>query len=179
MKMLKNAFDQLAGNPFGTSFVLATASAAALSLAFISEYVFGLQPCILCLYQRAPFAVAIFLGLLSFWAACLSPKAAPYTLGLLGITFSAGALIAAYHTWLERLWWKSFIEGCAVPSMEGNITDVLAKIEATTDVVRCDEIAWVDPVLGLSMANYNVIFSLLLAFLAFSAACRACRACKN
>ena len=58
MKMLKNAFDQLTGNPFGTSFVLATASAAALSLAFISEYVFGLQPCILCLYQRAPFAVA-------------------------------------------------------------------------------------------------------------------------
>lgn len=157
------------------SFALAAASAGALTMAFVSEYIYGLEPCILCLYQRAPFALAIMLGLISFWVSCLAPKVAPYTLGLLGLTFSANTLFAAYHTGVERHWWKSFLEGCAVPSMEGNITDVLAKIEATTNVVRCDEIAWVDPIVGLSMANYNVVFCLILAGLAFTAACRAKR----
>lgn len=169
------ALQRLIDNPAAMSFALAAASAGALTMAFISEYVYGLEPCILCLYQRAPFALAIMLGLISFWIACLVPKAAPYSLGLLGLVFSANTIIAAYHTGVERHWWKSFLEGCAVPSLEGNITDVLAKIESTTHVVRCDEIAWVDPILGLSMANYNVPFCLALACLAFASACSAKR----
>lgn len=170
MKMLTSPLQVLINNPIAAGAALAAFSAVALAMAFMAEHFYGLEPCILCLYQRLPFVLAVFLGLVSVWATCMTPKSAPYTLGLLGVTFAANVLIAAYHTGVERHWWKSFLEGCAVPAMEGNITDVLAKIEATTNVVRCDEIPWVDPVLGLSMANYNVVFCAVLAFIAFSAA---------
>lgn len=173
MKKIFSRLNFLTDSPIAVSFLLAAVSAMALAMAFMAEHAYELEPCILCLYQRLPFALAIFLGMMSVWATCLTPRAAPFTLGLLGLAFSANVVIAGYHTGVERHWWKSFLEGCAVPSMEGNITDVLAKIEATTKVVRCDEIPWVDPVLGLSMANYNVVFCLFLAILAFAAAGRA------
>lgn len=175
MKLLCSKLSDLTDNSIATAFGLAAVSAVALTMAFIAEHVYGLQPCILCLYQRLPFVVAIFLGLMGVWATCMTPKAAPFALGLLGLTFSANTVIAAYHTGVERHWWKSFLEGCAAPSMEGNITDVMAKIEATTHVVRCDEIPWVDPVIGLSMANYNVAMCAALAAIAFVAACKATR----
>jgi len=45
--------------------------------------------------------------------------------------------------------------------------DVLADIQSRTKAVRCDEIAWSDPIGGVSMANYNIVFCLVLAVLAF------------
>lgn len=175
MKALMNYLDPVISSPAATGFTLAAASAGALSMAFIAEKVYGLDPCILCLYQRAPYAIAIFLGIVAVWAANLLPRLAPWALGVLGLVFSANIMIAAYHTGVERGWWKSFLEGCAVPSLEGNITDVLAQIEARTDAPRCDEIPWADPILGLSMANYNILFCALLAAIAFTAAARAWR----
>lgn len=152
------------------SLVLAAVSAGALSAAFLAEHAFGLEPCLLCLYQRLPFAIAILLSLVAFWSCGVAPRITPLVFGGLSLTFLVNAAIAAYHTGVERQWWKSFLEGCAVPSLEGNIADVLAKIEATTEAVRCDEIPWQDPVLGLSMANYNVILCLGLAAAALLAA---------
>lgn len=173
MKALMNYLDPVISSPAAAGFTLAAASAGALSMAFIAETIYGLDPCILCLYQRAPYAIAILLGLLAVWAANILPRIAPWLLGLLTLTFASNAVIAAYHTGVERGWWKSFLEGCAVPALEGNITDVLAQIEARTNAPRCDEIPWADPILGLSMANYNVLFCLALAALAATAAARA------
>lgn len=177
MKALMNYLDPVLSSPAATGFTLAAASAGALSMAFIAEHLYGLDPCILCLYQRAPYAIAIFLGLAAVWTSYLVPRIAPWILGLLGLVFLSNSVIAAYHTGVERGWWKSMFEGCAVPSLQGNITDVLAKIESRVDVPRCDEIPWADPVLGLSMANYNVLFCLGLAAFALVAAARGW--CKN
>ena len=38
--------------------VILAASAGALASAFVAQYVFGLEPCVLCIYQRWPFAIA-------------------------------------------------------------------------------------------------------------------------
>ncbi len=173
MKALMNYLDPVLSSPAATGFTLAAASAGALSMAFIAENIYGLDPCILCLYQRAPYAIAIFLGIATVWVSNIVPRVTPWILGLLGVVFLSNSAIASYHTGVERGWWKSFLEGCAVPSLEGNITDVLAQIEARTDAPRCDEIPWADPVLGLSMANYNVLFCLVLAMFAFAAMNRA------
>ncbi len=45
--------------PFGIFAV----SATALANAYIAQYAFGQEPCVLCLYQRVPYAVAGVLGL--------------------------------------------------------------------------------------------------------------------
>lgn len=143
-------------------FTFAVLSASALAAAFISQYVYGLQPCVLCIYQRIPFAVVILLCILGIAMGQAKPAAGKLLMGLTALTFAANAVIAFYHTGVERHWWKSFLEGCTVPQIEGNITDVLAQIEALP-AVRCDEIPWTDPIIGLSMANYNVIVCLALA----------------
>jgi disulfide bond formation protein DsbB len=150
-------------------FIFASLSATALAAAFVSQYAYGLQPCVLCVYQRIPYGIVIALGILGLWFnRHPSGRAAPVFMGLIALTFLADAVIAFYHTGVERHWWKSFLEGCAVPNIEGNITDVLAQIEATPPV-RCDQIPWTDPVIGLSMANYNVIVCLVLAAVALYA----------
>lgn len=51
------------------TFGLAAISAFALSMAFTAQYIFGLEPCILCLYQRIPYALVIALGLTGFLTA--------------------------------------------------------------------------------------------------------------
>lgn len=140
-------------------------SVAALAMAYTAQYGFGLQPCVLCLYQRVPFALIIGLGLLGY-ALNKQPRA---FLGLIAAAALANALIAFYHTGVERRWWRSFIEGCSTPDLSGSIDDLMARIEAAP-VIACDSIPWADPVLGLSMANYNVIFCLALAVFAGYAA---------
>ena len=143
-------------------------AAAALGMAFISQYVYGLHPCILCIYQRWPYGLVVLFAVLGIALGRSKPRAPHLFTGLVALAFAANAVIAFYHTGVERKWWKSFLEGCSVPSLEGNITDVLAQI-AATPVVRCDEIPWTDPVIGLSMANYNVLVCLALAAAALAA----------
>lgn len=145
-------------------------AASALGMALMSQYVFGLEPCILCVIQRYPYGIVIALGLLGFAFSFKCRKAASAMMGLIGITFFINSVIAAYHTGVELHWWKSFLEGCVVPKMAGNMDDILADIQSRTKAVRCDEIPWADPILNLSMANYNVIFCLGLAIIAFISA---------
>lgn len=139
-------------------------SALALAVAFIAQFN-GLAPCVLCIYQRWPYAAVILLSALGIFGHKKYPKAPAIALTLTPFIFLLNAGFAFYHTGVERHWWKSFLEGCSIPDMKGNITDVLAQIQAAP-VVRCDEIPWTDPVLGLSMANYNVLLCLVLAIAA-------------
>jgi disulfide bond formation protein DsbB len=142
-------------------FAFATLAALALAAAYTSQFAYGLQPCELCVYQRIPYAIVVLLGICGIAFSQISRRSGPVFLGLIALAYAVDAGVAVYHSGVERHWWRSFLEGCTVPDMEGNITDVLARI-AATPLARCDEIPWTDPVLGLSMANYNVFFALIL-----------------
>lgn len=155
--------------------IIAGIAAASLGMALIAENVFGLEPCILCVIQRYPYGIVIGLGLLGFLLSFKYKKPVSMTLGLAGITFFANSVIAFYHTGVEQHWWKSFLEGCAVPDMAGNMEQILQDIQNKTKAVRCDEIPWADPILNLSMANYNVIFCLLLTVVCFTSARLICQ----
>tara|TARA_R110001592_G_scaffold31482_1_gene110940 strand:+ start:12816 stop:13337 length:522 start_codon:yes stop_codon:yes gene_type:complete len=135
-------------------------SAFSLGSALTAQYAFGLLPCNLCILQRWPYGIAIVLGLIGLVFVKKSVRVSAVMVALAGLTFLANAVIAFYHTGVERHWWKSFLEGCNVPDLFGG--DLLTKIQSAP-VVRCDEIPWADPILGLSMANYNVMLCLGLA----------------
>lgn len=154
-------------NTRAAHFAFAVIAALALAAAYTAQYGYGLQPCELCLYQRAPYFAVIAFGILGI-AQHDKPHMGRIFLGFTAFAFVVNAAIAFYHSGVERKWWASFLEGCTVPEIKGNITDVLAQIEATPPV-RCDEIPWTDPFLGLSMANYNVIVCLVLAIAAMCA----------
>lgn len=148
---------------------MAIIAAAALGMALISQYVFGLRPCILCVFQRYPYGIVIALGVIGFVLSFQNKKGVTVIMALIGVTLLANSVIAFYHTGVELHWWKSFLEGCAVPDLGSDPDNILAVLEKS-EAVRCDEIAWSDPLFNLSMANYNVIFCLGLAVISFTSA---------
>ncbi len=145
------------------------ASVGALSTAYTAEWAFGLEPCILCLYQRIPYAVAGILGLL----ALLLPRGRyrTWAVGACGATFVAGAGIAFYHVGVEQHWWMS-VASCGNPggAPEPKTVEELRTLLMAKPPKACDEIDWT--LFGLSMATYNVAASLSLAYGAFWGAIR-------
>lgn len=120
----------------------------------------------MCLYQRIPFAITIVLGI-SGLLLRKNARAAATLVALSALAFAVNTVFGFYHVGIEERWWVSFVEGCQVPqfaSTEGmSVLDQLLK----TPAVSCDQVAWRDPVLKLSMAGWNAV---LCAFLALSCA---------
>lgn len=137
------------------------ASAAILSAAYVSQYGFGLKPCILCLYQRVPYALNITLGIFAFLATFRYPKLVRLFFCLAVLSFLAGAVIAGFHAGVEYGWWKG------LPSCGGDIVPMNVSIEdlrkslTEQEIVRCDKAAWT--MFNISMAGYNFFASLALA----------------
>lgn len=132
-------------------------SAGALAMAYTAQHVFDLEPCILCLYQRVPFAVAGLLAMIVL-AAPLPNGLKAGLVALCGLAFAAGSAIALYHVGVEQHWWISSCAG--EPATAMSLQDMLA--QARTKPRRsCDTLNWT--FLGLSMATYNVPFSAALA----------------
>lgn len=139
-------------------FVLA-ASLAALAVAYTAQYVFGLAPCVLCLYQRIPFAVAAGIATIGL-VALSSDKALVSAVVAAGIVFAIGSAIAVYHVGVEKHWWVSVAAcGGSLPSAM-TVEELRARLMMPPPV-PCDRIAW--SLFGLSMAAYNAIASALLA----------------
>jgi disulfide bond formation protein DsbB len=140
-------------------------SAATLLGAWYFELVLKLPPCPLCLEQRLPYHVVIPLSLLTAIAALVRAPSKLVVVGFLVICIAAlcGAALGAYHSGVEWRWWPGPAD-CSGPigdfKANGPLLDQLQSVQ----VVRCDEAAW--RFLGLSLAGYNVLISLVLAALA-------------
>lgn len=147
------------------AFVLA-ASAAALAGALFAQYVLGLMPCILCITQRVPFAVA---GLLA-GVALLAPRFGRVLMALAGLAFLVNAGIAVYHTGVEKGLWAS---SCAGNSGAVDLADLAAAMSKPVEV-RCDVPAWEWN--GITMAGLNIVYSGGLALIVLLAARRMGRA---
>lgn len=140
-------------------FFLLTASFFALSLAYISQYVFGFEPCILCIYQRIPFFTIFFLSIIILF---LKQKKIIYKIYLLIslLTLLANILLAFYHSGVEQ---KFFIgpSNCSSNNLnEVENLEELEKIILKTKAVRCDEPQFY--FLKLSMANWNLVYCLMI-----------------
>ena len=132
---------------------------AILGTALASQYWGGLQPCILCYYQRYAYAAAMALGALAFVLAGLFGLRR-LLIAASGLAFLAGAGIAAFHVGVEQKWWKG-TEACHSPTFPEDATPAeMREIMLNQPFVACDEIAW--ELFGISMAGYNVLVSLAL-----------------
>jgi len=143
------------------------AAIAALCLAWIAQYGFGLAPCELCYWQRYGYWVSIVVALI----ACFTPRqsqARIMSTGALALAFLGVALIAAFHAGVEYKWWQGFTS-CTSNLGQGQTSeDLLAQIE-NAPIVRCDEPAFT--LFGISMAGYNFVYALALSvFAAWGAA---------
>jgi len=129
------------------------------ALAF--QYIGGLAPCHLCILQRWPHGIAIALGLLVLvW-----PR--PGLAVLAGLVVLVGAGIAGYHVGVEQAWWQGPTT-CTAPEPGSLAAGELLDQILETPLVLCDQVAW--SLWGISMAGWNAILSLGIAWLWFRAA---------
>jgi disulfide bond formation protein DsbB len=142
--------------------ILLVASLGALLFALIMQYGLALQPCVLCLWQRVPYiAASILLVGTLLWKPF--GRQSGFLLGLCALSYLSGMGLAIFHSGVELHWWLG-TSGCAVtPLNQGSIEDIRRSLLQTI-TPRCDQIAWT--FLGLSMTNYNIVFSFILEFFA-------------
>jgi len=144
------------------------ASVTALGSALTSQYVGGLAPCVLCLYQRAVYVAVIMIS-----GAGLGLVFSPFPridwarglIALCGLVLLIGAGIAAFHVGVEQHWWVGTSSCGAGAGTAKTVEELRAQLMAAP-VTRCDQVAW--SLFGISMAGYNVIASLALAAFAFA-----------
>lgn len=140
------------------------ACAALMGVALYLQYVVGLDPCPLCVFQRL-FVLA--LGVVMLVAAVHGPRSrggARVYGGLIVALSGLGAAVAARHVWLQHL------PADQVPSCGPGLEYILRKFppgRALALVLKgsgeCAEIQWT--FLGLSIPEWTLVaFVLLLGF---------------
>lgn len=148
---------------------LATGAAiAALCVAWIAQYGFGLAPCELCYWQRYGYWAAIAVGLVAIFMPAQS-AARRALLWLLALAFLVTAGIALFHVGVEQKWWQGLATCSGDLGGAASTEDILSAIE-NAPIVRCDEPAFV--LFGISMAGYNLILALALALFTLRGALR-------
>lgn len=147
-----------------TAFLLLVASVAILATALGFQYLAGLQPCPLCIWQRWPYVAT---ALIAAAALVLPPPGRRAALALCGLVFLVGAGIAAFHAGVEQGWWEG-LAACSGTLPAGASVAEVRDALMNQPVVRCDEIPW--SLFGLSMAAWNLLLSLGLAALSFAGA---------
>lgn len=144
---------------YGRTLLAGAGSALMLIGALGFQYLGGLAPCPLCLWQRWPHLAAAVLAVLGMTLLWRMHRRLAWAGG---VAMLAGAGLAAYHSGIERGWWAG-PSACSGPASLDMPTDALLDRILAAPLVRCDEIPW--EFLGLSMANWNGIVSLGLATL--------------
>lgn len=121
--------------------------------AFFMQTFFDIRPCELCLWQRIPYYVIMFGSIL------IPLRFVRLTLVIQAIAFFINIIISAYHSGIERKWWKG-LSGCSSFDIQNLSIDELHQQLLNTAMVKCDEISW--SLFGLSLTNYNFLISLIL-----------------
>src|SRR6478672_5453424 len=153
------------GNPALTALVVAVIAAATLAGAWFFQLVLDIRPCPLCLEQRYAYYLAIPLGaLVALAAARDAPRALLYAgLAILAAATLGNAGLGAYHAGVEWHFWQGPTDCTGPVGNLGSAGNLLQRLD-TVKVIRCDEVQW--RFLGLSLAGYNVLISLLMAAIA-------------
>jgi disulfide bond formation protein DsbB len=147
--------------PYGTRIGLVAAIGSLLLLggAYYFQYVVGLAPCDMCLWQRYPHMLAILFGLITV-PLMVEPKVAlVFALGAILALFATSG-IGVFHAGVEQHWWQG-PQACSGRVPAGLSAEDLKKWLMSARMVRCDEIPW--QLFGISMAGWNAILSGALA----------------
>jgi disulfide bond formation protein DsbB len=138
---------------------------ATLAGAWFFQLVLDIRPCPLCLEQRYAYYLAIPLAVLVAIAAARDVPRGLVVTGLvvLALAALAKAVLGGYHAGVEWTFWQGPTD-CSGPVVDlGKAGSLLERLD-TVKVIRCDEVQW--RFLGLSLAGYNVLISLLMAAIA-------------
>ena len=158
--------DQLRADPAaGAALGVLVISTATILGAWFFEFVLKLPPCELCLEERLPYHIVIPLSLLLMVAALAGAPRKILTVGFAAVLVAVlcGAALGTYHAGVE---WHFWAGPTACTGSLSNLNaggSILGQLNSI-NIVRCDEAAW--RFLGVSLAGYNVLISLVMAAIA-------------
>ena len=141
-----------------------TGSLALLLGALGFQFIGGLPPCPMCVWQRWPHLAAVLIALVAIF---LGPRARRVLAisGAVAVAVTAG--IGAFHAGVEQGWWEG-PTSCTGLDPAGLSPDELLSRIAGAPLVRCDDIVW--DFIGISMAGWNALLSACLFVVWLSAA---------
>jgi len=128
--------------------------------AFVIEYKLGHAPCKLCLYERIPYFISIFLILNIFFI----KKYEKITLLMLFLVFSCSTILAFYHFGIEQSFFNETL-ACTTEDLSKTLSkeQILEQLEQSG--ISCKNISF--KMLGLSLATINTILSFVLSVIFF------------
>ena len=140
-------------------------AAATLAGAWFFELVLDIRPCPLCLEQRYAYYLAVPIAAL---AALAAARHAPRQVligafTILLIAALGNAWLGGYHAGVEWKFWPGPTECSGPIGNLGSAGNLLERLD-TVKVIRCDEVQF--RFLGISLAGYNALISLLMAAIA-------------
>ena len=123
--------------------------------AFYIEYILGHQPCNLCLIERIPYILSIFLIVLNH----IFIKKDKFLIILLFITFIASFIISIYHFGIEQGFFNESTI-CGVKNANGIISKEELLKQLNEKIISCKDVTF--RILGFSLSNINIILSFII-----------------
>jgi disulfide bond formation protein DsbB len=126
--------------------------------AYFIEYVFGYQPCNLCLVERIPYGLSIILIISNYFF----NKNKQFIILLLILLFAFSILISLYHFGIEQ----GFFEESTVCGIK-DVNNVISKEEILKQLqlktISCKDVTF--RIFGLSLTTFNIVISLVIFIL--------------
>ena len=130
----------------------------ALIFAFFIEYILGHQPCNLCLIERIPYGLSMFLIIFSF----VLQKNLKFLILLLIFVFTFSFVLSFYHFGIEQSWFnESSVCGIKSTSEIVSKEELLRQLQEKT--ISCKDVTF--KIFGFSLTSINIIISLFLTIL--------------
>jgi disulfide bond formation protein DsbB len=149
------------------------ASGMMLAAAWAFQIWGDLAPCPLCLRQREIYWAALGVSLVSaIWGRFTGSKGSPRVFNfVLFAIFFTGAAVASFHAGVENGWWEGPKTCGAAMATALDLKDMSAFLNGGSFMNKgCSEAPW--RVLGISMAGFNAIISIILSLMSLMAAIR-------
>ena len=131
-------------------------SLLSLLIALYIEFFLGFKPCKLCIYQRIPYLISIFITFLG-----ISYSKNLIWLYALLLVFFSSFLLSGYHFGIEQEIFKEF-SGCT-----GNSLNIIDKTELlkllNSEINSCKNVDF--RIFGLSLATLNFLLSFVIFIL--------------
>ena len=135
-----------------------TISLISLISAYYIEYILGHQPCNLCLIERIPYVISIFLICISL----ILKKIEKFFVLLLIIIFFISVLISFYHFGIEQ----GLFNESAICGLEGS-KEIITKEEILKQLsektISCKDVTF--RIFGFSLTSINIVLNLFLIVL--------------
>ncbi len=128
-------------------------SLIAIFFALYVEHILQYKACKLCLYQRIPYVLAIFISFVGY-----NYYKNDKIIILIIVVFTISFLISGYHYGIENNFFEEF-SGCSTQTLD--ITDKSELLKSLSNTITsCKDVNF--KIMGQSLAGINALLSLLI-----------------